>query len=51
MLTLQTATTASSTYTDQAPPVTPTAAPVQKYTPVDKPARSALCVVRKDVGL
>jgi len=51
MLTLRTAATASSTYTDQAPPITPVAAPVQKYTPADKPARSALYAARKDIGL
>jgi len=49
--TLRTAVTASSTRTDQVSPVTPAATPVQKYTPVDEPARSALYAVRKDVGL
>ena len=51
MPTLRTAATATSTRIDQAPPVTPAATPVQKYTPADEPARSASCAVRKDVGL
>ena len=51
MPTLRTAATASSTRIDQVLPVTPTATPVQKYTPVDEPIRSALYAVRKDVGL
>ena len=51
MPTLRTAATASSIYTNKAPPVTPIATPVQKYTPIDKPARSALYIVRKDISL
>ena len=51
MPTLRTAATASSTRIDQVLPVTPIATPVQKHTPVDELIRSALCVVRKDVGL
>jgi len=51
MPTLRTTATASSTCTDQAPPITPAATPVQKYTPIDKPARSALYTVRKDISL
>ena len=48
--TLRTAITASSTYTDQAP-ITPAVTPVQKYTPIDELARSALYAVKKDVSL
>ena len=51
MPTLQTAATASSTRIDQVLPITPIATPVQKYTPVDKLARSALYTVRKDISL
>jgi len=51
MSTLRTAATASSTRINQALPVTPVITPIQKYTPIDKPARSALYAVRKDVGL
>jgi len=51
MPTLWTAATASSTRIDQVLPATPIATPVQKYTPVDKPVRNALCVVRKDISL
>ena len=51
MPTLRTAATASSTRTEQALPATPIATLVRKYTPVDEPARSALCAVRKDIGL
>ena len=51
MPTLRTAATASSTRIDQVLYVTPIATPVQKYTPVDKPAKSALYAVRKDISL
>ena len=51
MSTSWTAATASSTRTDQAPPVTLVVTPVQKYTPTDKQARNALCVARKDINL
>jgi len=51
MPTLQTTTTASSTRIDQVLPVTPIITPVQKYTPADKLARSALYTVRKDISL
>ena len=51
MPTLRTAATATSTRIDQALPTTPIATPVRKYTPADKPAKSALCAVRKDIGL
>jgi hypothetical protein len=51
MPTLRTAATASSTYTDQVLPVTPAATPVQKHTPIDELARSALYAVRKDISL
>jgi len=51
MSTLRTAVTANSTRTDQVLPVTPAATPIQKHTPADKPARSASCVVKKDVSL
>ena len=51
MPTLRTAATATSTYIDQALPVTPAATPVRKYTPADKLAKSALCAAKKDIGL
>ena len=51
MPTLRTAATATSTRIDQVLPVTPVATPVRKYTPADKLAKSALCAVRKDIGL
>ena len=51
MPTLRTAATATSTRIDQVLPVTPTATPIQKYTPIDKPAKSALYAVRKDISL
>jgi hypothetical protein len=51
MSTLRTAATASSTRTDQVPPITPVATPIQKYTPIDEPAKSALYAVRKDISL
>ena len=44
--TLRTAITASSTRTDQVP-----ITPIQKHTPADEPARSALYAVRKDISL
>jgi hypothetical protein len=50
MPTLRTAATASSTRTDQVPPVTLVTTPVRTYTPTDELARSALYAVRKDVG-
>jgi hypothetical protein len=51
MPTLRTAATASSTRIDQVLPVTPVVTPIRKYTPADKPAKSALCAVRKDISL
>jgi hypothetical protein len=51
MPTLQTATTASGTYIDQVPPITPIVTPTQIYTPIDKLARSALYMVKRDVSL
>jgi hypothetical protein len=48
---LRTAATASSTRINQVLPVTPTATPIQKYTPTDKLAKSALYTVRKDISL
>ena len=51
MPTLRTAATASSTRIDQVLPITPIATPVQKHTPVDKLAKSALYAVRKDISL
>jgi hypothetical protein len=51
MPTLRTAATASSTRIDQVLPATPIVTPVQKYTPIDKLVRSALCAVRKDISL
>jgi len=51
MPTLRTAATASSTRINQVLPVAPIATPVQKYTPIDKPAKSALYAVRKDISL
>ena len=51
MPTLRTAATASSTYTEQALPATPAATLIQKYTPADKLAKSALYAVRKDISL
>ena len=50
MSTLWITITASSTRTNQVP-ITPVATPIQKYTPTDEPARSALYTVRKDIGL
>ena len=50
-LTLRTAITASNTRTDQVPPVTPAVTPIQKYTPIDKQARNALCIVKKYISL
>ena len=51
MSTLQTAATASSTRINKVLPTTPVVTPVQKYTPTDKPAKSALYAARKDIGL
>ena len=51
MPTLRTAATATSTRINQVLPVTPIATPVQKYTPTDKLAKSALCTARKDISL
>jgi hypothetical protein len=51
MPTLRTAATTSSTHVDQVPPVTPIVTPAQIHTPADELARSALYVVRRDVGL
>ena len=51
MPTLRTAATASSTRINQVLPITPIAAPIQKYTPVDKLAKSALYAARKDISL
>ena len=51
MPTLQTAATATSTRIDQVLPVTPIVTPVQKYTPADKLAKSALYMVGKDISL
>ena len=51
MPTLRTAATASSTRINQVLPVTPIATPIRKYTPADKPAKSALYAVRKDISL
>ena len=50
MSTLWITITASSTRTNQVP-ITPVATPIQKYTPADEPARSALYTARKDIGL
>jgi hypothetical protein len=51
MPTLQTAATASNTRVNRVPPITPIVTPVRIYTPVDKLAKSALYIVRRDVGL
>ena len=51
MPTLRTAATATSTYIDQALPITPTVTPVQKYTPADELVKSALYAVGKDISL
>jgi hypothetical protein len=51
MPTLQTAATISGTCVNQVPPVTPIVTPTRIYTPIDKLAKSALYVVRRDIGL
>jgi hypothetical protein len=51
MPTLRTAATATSTRINQVLPATPIATPIQKHTPADKLAKSALYAVRKDVSL
>ena len=51
MPTLRTAATASSTYIDQVLPITPVVTPIQKHTPIDKLAKSALYAVRKNISL
>jgi hypothetical protein len=51
MPTLRTAATATSTHINQVLPITPIVTPIQKYTPIDKLAKSALYAVRKDISL
>jgi hypothetical protein len=51
MPTLQTATIVSSTYINQVPLVTLIVTPIQIYTPIDKLARSALYIIKRDIGL
>ena len=51
MPTLRTTATVTSTRIDQVLPITPTVTPIQKHTPIDKLAKSALYTVRKDISL
>jgi hypothetical protein len=51
MPTLQTAATASGTHVNQVLPITPIVTPTQIYTLIDKLAKSALYIVRRDISL
>ena len=51
MPTLQTAATASSTYTDQVLFITPIATPIQTRTLIDKIVGGDIYIKRKDIGL